>query len=65
VLLELGNRRHAFALRLWVEEPWRRQSLHAIDTLLAALQAMRAAVIAEGAEYDRRQRLLEEERSIG
>ena len=65
VLFELGTRRDRFGLRLWVEEPWRRQSLHTIDTLLAALQAMRMALVAEGEEYDRRERLLEDQRSGG
>jgi hypothetical protein len=51
-------------MTFWVEEPWRRQSLHAIDTLIAALQAMRAGVVAEGDEWDRRTRLLEEERNV-
>ena len=65
IRFELGNSRGRFALRLWVEEPWRAQSLHALDTLIAALQATRRAVVAEGDEYDRRERLLEEHRSVG
>jgi hypothetical protein len=64
VVFELGNRRNRFRMPLWVEEPWRRQSLHAVDTLIAALQAMRSAILAECDEYDRRKRLLEEERNI-
>jgi hypothetical protein len=47
-----------------VEEPWRGQSLHAVDTLIAALRAMRSGIVAECAEFDRRERLLEEERNV-
>jgi len=65
VRVELGNGRGRFALRLFVEEPWRGQSLHALDTLIAALQATRQAVVAEGEEFDRRERLLEELRNVG
>ena len=65
IRFELGDGRGRFALRLWVEEPWRRQSLHALDTMLAAMQATRQALLAEGDEVDRRQRMLEEDRSIG
>lgn len=64
VVFELGDRRSRFRMPLWVEEPWRRQSLHTVDTLIAALQAMRSAILAECDEYDRRKRLLEEERNI-
>src|SRR5262245_4232257 len=52
VILELGTSRSRFRTRLWVEEPWRGQSLHAVDTLIAALRAMRSAIVAEGDEYD-------------
>jgi hypothetical protein len=62
---ELGDGGRRFAPRLRVEEPWRGQSLHALDTLTAALQATRQAVVAEGDEFDRRERLLEEHRNIG
>ena len=65
VRFELGNGRGRFALRLFVEEPWRGQSLHALDTVIAALQATRQAVVAEGEEFDRRERLLEELRNVG
>jgi hypothetical protein len=65
VRVELGNGRGRFALRLFVEEPWRGQSLHALDTLIAALEATRQAVVAEGEEFDRRERLLEELRNVG
>ena len=65
IRLELGNGRGRFALRLFVEEPWRGQSLHALDTVIAALQATRQAVVAEGEEFDRRERLLEELRNVG
>jgi hypothetical protein len=65
VRFELGNGRGRFALRLFVEEPWRGQSLHALDTLITALQATRQAVVAEGEEFDRRERLLEELRNVG
>lgn len=64
VVFELGDRRSRFRMPLWVEEPWRRQSLHTVDTMIAALQAMRSAILAECDEYDRRKRLLEEERNI-
>jgi len=64
VVFELGNRRSRFRMPLWVEEPWRRQSLHTVDTLIAALQAMRSEILAECDEYDRRKHLLEEERNI-
>jgi hypothetical protein len=59
VLFELGDRTARFRLELCVAGRWRRETLHAMDTLVAALQATRAAVIAEGEEYDRRQRLVE------
>ena len=65
IRFELGDSHDRFALKFWVEEPWRGQSLHALDTLIAALQATRRAVVAEGDEFDRRERLLEEHRSIG
>jgi hypothetical protein len=65
IRVELGDRRDRFTLKLFVEEPWRGQSLHALDTLIAALQATRLAVVAEGDEFDRRERLLEEHRSTG
>jgi hypothetical protein len=65
VRFELGNGRGRFSLRLFVEEPWRGQSLHALDTVIAALQATRQAVVAEGEEFDRRERLLEELRNVG
>ena len=65
IRFELADRRGCFALKLFVEEPWRGQSLHALDTLIAALRATRRAVVAEGDEFDRRERLLEEYRSIG
>jgi len=65
IRIELGNRDDCFAMKLWVEEPWRAQSLHALDTLISALQATRQALVAEGDEYDRRKRLLEEHRSVG
>ena len=35
IRLELGDRRSCFELKLYVEEPWRGQSLHALDTLIA------------------------------
>jgi hypothetical protein len=65
VRFELGHGRGRFALRLFVEEPWRGQSLHALDTVIAALQATRQAVVAKGEEFDRRERLLEELRKVG
>ena len=65
IRFELGDRRAGFALKLFVEEPWRAQSLHALDTLVAALQATRQALQAEGDEFDRRQAMLDEHRSIG
>ena len=64
VVLELGTSRSRLRMPFWVEEPWRRQSLHAVDTLIAALQAMRSGIVAECDEYDRRERLLEEERNV-
>ena len=65
IVLEIGEPGEVFRLRLLVEGAWRGESLHAIDTLTAALGAMRAAVVAEGEEYDRRERLLEDLRSVG
>ncbi len=65
IYLELGRPGESFRLRLFVHGAGRDQSLHAIDTLTAALQAMRTAVVAEGHEYDRRQRQLEDHRSVG
>jgi hypothetical protein len=65
IRLELGDRRGSFALKLYVEQPWRGQSLHALDTLIAALQTTRTALLGEGDEFDRRQRMLEEDRSAG
>jgi hypothetical protein len=41
-----------------------RQSLHAVDTLIAALRAMRSVIVVECAEFDRRERLLYEERNL-
>jgi hypothetical protein len=64
VVFELGTSRSRFRMPLWVEEPWRGQSLHAVDTLIAALRAMRSGIVAECAEFDRRERLLEEERNV-
>ena len=65
VYLELGRPGESFRLQLFVEGAWRDQALHAIDTLTAALQAMRTAFVAEGDEYDRRERQLEDHRSVG
>jgi hypothetical protein len=65
IVLEIGEPGNVFRLPLWVEGTFRDQSLHAIDTLTAALGAMRAAVVAEAEEYDRRERLLEDLRSVG
>jgi hypothetical protein len=65
IRLELGDRRSCFELNLYVEGPWSGQSLHALDILIAALQTTRAALLGEGDEFDRRQRMLEEDRSAG
>ena len=65
IRFELGNRDDRIRLKLWVEEPWRAQSLHALDTLISALKATRSALLAEGDEFDRRKRPLEEHLSVG
>jgi hypothetical protein len=40
-------------------EAWRANSLHKIDTLLAALQVFRKGLVDEFEQYDRRQRELD------
>jgi hypothetical protein len=43
-------------------EAGRANSLHKLDTLVATLQTFRAGIVAEFAEYDRRERELEADR---
>jgi hypothetical protein len=42
------------------DEPARANSLHKLDTLLAALRAFRSGLVAEFEQYDRRERELKE-----
>ena len=43
-------------------EARRANSLHKVDTLIAALRVFRRGLVAEFAEYDRRERELEQQR---
>jgi hypothetical protein len=53
-------------INLWFDldsEDGRTNSLHKLDTLIAALRVFRKGFVAEFYEYDRRERELEEQRS--
>ena len=53
-------------INLWFDldtEAERANSLHKLDTLIAALEAFRKGIVEEFAEYDRRQRRLGERKS--
>ena len=65
-IVEVGDFFRRYRLDLVVGgENELRSSLHVIDTLVAALRTTRTALVAEAEEYDRRERLLDEQPDIG
>jgi hypothetical protein len=63
MILEIADCRDRINLEFDVDsEAGRANSLHKLDTLITALRVFREGVVAEFAEYDRRERALEEQR---
>jgi hypothetical protein len=64
MILEIADCERRINLEFDVDsEAGRENSLHKIETLLAALRVFRAGIVAEFDEYDRRERELDEQRS--
>jgi hypothetical protein len=65
MILEISDCTDRINLEFDVDsEAGRANSLHKLDTLIAALRVFRGGIVAEFGEYDRRERELEEQRRI-
>jgi hypothetical protein len=63
MILEMAGCTDRISLEFDVDsEAGRKNSLHKLDTLIAALRVFREGVVAEFVEYDRRERELEKQR---
>jgi hypothetical protein len=64
MILEIADCERRINLEFDVDsEAGRENSLHKIETLLAAMRVFRAGIVVEFDEYDRRERELDEQRS--
>jgi hypothetical protein len=65
MILEISDCNNRINLEFDVDsEAGRLNSLHKLDTMIAALRVFRGGIVAEFGEYDRRERELEEQRRM-